>query len=392
MNSVWFRTSPWPLKSIREVCLPKETTNPQKKPKEEFDYIDISSVDSATRSITTPKRLIGENAPSRARKRIRSGDVILATTRPYLKSIAMVGERFDGQICSTGFAVLRARDSIVPEWLFHTVTSDEFIFQLTAVMRGANYPAVRDSDVSEAKIPVPPVNEQHRIVARIQECFNRVEEMEQLVEHQEDSFVNLKRALVFGEPGESSRREVVKHSTEWIQGTEKVRKGERYQFAGVKSFGRGVFFSAEKTSDDFEYGQLRRLKTNDFIYPKLMAWEGAFGMVPEALSGMVVSPEFVVFRTDESRLLPEVLDTYFRSPACLPEVNAASTGSNRRRRRLNPKAFLELRVPVPPMARQKKLREVYRLESEMLGDVESTKSELRSLRNAILRQAFAGEL
>ena len=130
----------------------------------------------------------------------------------------------------------------------------------------------------------------------------------------------------------------------------------------------------------------------DFIYPKLMAWEGAFAMVTDEFDGTVVSPEFVVFRPINGKLMCETLDTYFRSPACLDDVAKSSTGSNRRRRRLNPRAFLSLQMPVPLKLDQSQLKSVYEFENSSRAEFDSRTSRVTNLRNSILNKAFAGEL
>lgn len=58
-----------------------------------------------------------------------------------------------------------------------------------------------------------------------------------------------------------------------------------YRFAGVYSFGRGVFPSVVKSGSEFSYERLSTVRTGDFIYPKLMAWEGALGVVPPEWDG-----------------------------------------------------------------------------------------------------------
>src|SRR5439155_9079599 len=73
-----------------------------------------------------------------------------------------------------------------------------------------------------------------------------------------------------------------------------VRPDESYQFAGVYCFGRGVFKSGEKSGMEFAYPKLTRLRAKDFVYPKLMAWEGAFGIVPPECDGCVVPIVFPV--------------------------------------------------------------------------------------------------
>jgi type I restriction enzyme S subunit len=96
--------------------------------------------------------------------------VIFATTRPYLKNIAIVPPELDGQICSTGFCVLRVDKAIIdPRFLFYVCRSDTIVEQLSqGNLRGASYPAVTDKDVFDSIISLPPLSEQRRIVAELE--------------------------------------------------------------------------------------------------------------------------------------------------------------------------------------------------------------------------------
>jgi type I restriction enzyme S subunit len=171
-----------------------------------------------------------------------------------------------------------------------------------------------------------------------------------------------------------------------------VRADETYQFAGVYCFGRGVFKGARKSGMDFAYPRLTRLRAGEFVYPKLMAWEGALGIVPPECDGCVVSTEFPVFEVLEDRVLPEVLDTHFRTPAVWPEISGASTGTNVRRRRLNPQDFLNYQIPLPSRETQMTLRKV-RAEVDALKRLQAeTAIELDVLLPAILDKAFKGGL
>jgi type I restriction enzyme S subunit len=126
-----------------------------------------------------------------------------------------------------------------------------------------------------------------------------------------------------------------------------------YQFAGVYSFGRGVFRGTERSGSTFAYRHLTRLREGDFIYPKLMAWEGAFGIVPSSCSGCYVSPEFPVFEVNSGRLLSRFLGYYFQIPKIWESVSGGSTGTNVRRRRLYPEQLLRWRMPLPPLEEQR---------------------------------------
>ena len=167
---------------------------------------------------------------------------------------------------------------------------------------------------------------------------------------------------------------------------------EAYHFAGVYSFGRGVFRRDVKTGIEFSYPRLTRLHEGNFVYPKLMAWEGALGVVPKECDGLVVSPEFPVFTVDESRVLLETLDVYFRTPSVWPQISGTSTGTNVRRRRLHPKTFLDYEFPLPPMTVQELLREVTVKLGPLKKMQDETAGEIDALLPSVLDRAFKGML
>jgi type I restriction enzyme S subunit len=161
-----------------------------------------------------------------------------------------------------------------------------------------------------------------------------------------------------------------------------VDAGEEYDFAGVYSFGRGVFRRESRRGSQFSYRQLTRLETGNFVYPKLMAWEGAFGLVPPECDGCCVSPEFPVFAVNTELLLPDFLGHYFRIPRVWEEVSGGSSGTNVRRRRLNPEDFFTREIPLPPLAEQRRV--VARIE-ELAAQIH----EARTLRQQAIEEAEA---
>jgi type I restriction enzyme S subunit len=106
----------------------------------------------------------------------------------------------------------------------------------------------------------------------------------------------------------------------------------------------------------------------------------------------VVSTEFPVFEIDETRVLPEVLDVYFRDPEVWPRLSGRSTGTNVRRRRLNPADFLKYKFPLPPRYIQDQLRQVVNALNHLRLLQSETAAELDALLPSVLNRAFAGEL
>jgi type I restriction enzyme S subunit len=145
-------------------------------PSGEFTYVDISSVDNSAKRIVEPKRLPADSAPSRARQGLRSGDVLVSMTRPNLNAVALVPPELDGAIGSTGFHVLRARDNVLPQWLYYGVQTRQFVGAMSELVQGALYPAVRPKDIRAFDLPVPGLGEQRRIVAELEKQFSRLDE------------------------------------------------------------------------------------------------------------------------------------------------------------------------------------------------------------------------
>lgn len=131
----------------------------------EYAYIDLSSVDRETHKITIEQRINKENAPSRAQQIVNKGDVLFATTRPTLKRYCKITEEFNGQICSTGFVVLRPKINIIlSTYLYYIVSSDRFFTYVEKNQEGTSYPAISDSKVKEFDFSLPPMEVQERIV------------------------------------------------------------------------------------------------------------------------------------------------------------------------------------------------------------------------------------
>jgi len=142
----------------------------------EFTYIDIGSIDSEEKRIREPKILTVDAAPSRAKQRLKAGDVLVSMTRPNLNAVAIVPREYDGAVASTGFHVLRATEGTDPLWLYYAVQTQAFISTMFGLVQGALYPAVRPRDIRAFAIPHPPRNRQKLIVAEIEKQFSRLDE------------------------------------------------------------------------------------------------------------------------------------------------------------------------------------------------------------------------
>ena len=156
----------WCWTRIREVTSDRGQTVPHKQ----FTYIDVTAIDKENGVVAEPKVLLPSEAPSRARKFTRKGDVIYSCVRPYLLNVAVIDVDFDpAPIASTAFAILNGHGLILPRYLWIVLRSPFVVASVEEAQRGQAYPAINDSDFALLPFPLPPLPEQERIGAKVDE-------------------------------------------------------------------------------------------------------------------------------------------------------------------------------------------------------------------------------
>jgi len=165
-----------------------------------IEYIDVSSVSKESLSIVSTTHYVQKDAPGRARKKVGTGDVLLATVRPTLRRIARVPDELDGQVCSTAFCVLRDSSAKTHgRYIYQVVQREQFIRQLAAIESGVSYPAVTDKQVKEQRVPVPDEAEQAEIAERLGACDAKVAMHRQKHAALSDLFRTLLHQLMTGQ-------------------------------------------------------------------------------------------------------------------------------------------------------------------------------------------------
>ncbi len=160
----------WEWKQIKDFVKKVNSIDPTKEPDKQFYYIDIDSINNSNQTIQNPKLVIGNEAPSRARQIVKHDDILFSTVRPYLKNIALIDRIYDSQVASTGFCVIRVNERVDNKYLFYYLRSDAFLNELKRYYRGANYPAISDSDLLYQQFPLPPIDTQRKIVAILEKA------------------------------------------------------------------------------------------------------------------------------------------------------------------------------------------------------------------------------
>lgn len=186
----------WEVKRIKDVAainvasLPENTNNNY-----QFRYIDISNV-SSEGEISICEEMTFYEAPSRARRIIRKGDIIVSTVRTYLRSIAFIDFNATNFIASTGFAVLSPINNVESKYLAYSLRDCSIVDAICSQSTGVSYPAIAASKLASVDVSLPPFSEQQSIAAYLDEKCAKIDAAIANIDKQTDALKRLKRSLI----------------------------------------------------------------------------------------------------------------------------------------------------------------------------------------------------
>ncbi|WP_288397921.1 restriction endonuclease subunit S [uncultured Acinetobacter sp.] len=403
----------WSWQQLSDVVDKTENLNPLKHADQLWTYIDISSVDRDRFTITDPKEILGKDAPSRAKKHIQLNDVIFATTRPNLKNIALIREEYSSPVASTGFCIFRANEKVLPTYLFYFVTTDFVQAQIEPYVGGASYPAITDANLKKAPIPIPSIEEQKRIVEKLDTLLTRIDTA---IEHLQESITLTDSMFVSGmdkafnplslPPNETGLYELPK---EWVwqnlgsistigtgvtplKGRADYYNNGHISWVTSKATGDDFVFESEQKITEVALSECRlKLFPAGTLIVALYGQGKTRGQVSELLIESTINQALaaVVVNPDHNSKFVK----YFLKRSYLLLRSKASGGTQEN---LNLSIIKAIQVPLPDIQQQRKIV----LSLDALNDqVNQVKSELTSkiellnqLKASILDSAFKGEL
>lgn len=155
----------WEVKRLKHLAtLNPESLMEDTDPTLEMVYVDIGGVDSLGR-IVEREQLTFATAPSRARRLVRDGDVIVSTVRTYLRAIAPITDPESGMVVSTGFAVVRPTDNLTTDYAAYALRAPYFVERVVANSKGVSFPAINESEMATYELASPSKSEQRGIAA-----------------------------------------------------------------------------------------------------------------------------------------------------------------------------------------------------------------------------------
>lgn len=170
---------------------------------------------------------------------------------------------------------------------------------------------------------------------------------------------------------------------------EPVESGQVYRMLGMRSKIGGPFIRETKSGSEISAAKLNKVKTGDFIYSRLFAWQGSFGLIPEEMDGCYVSNEFPLYELDTSKVIPEYLVYWFGLPHVQKMVEADCSGSTPGTRNRFKEIFFErLDIELPSIEQQKSIVKSIQLLEQKRSAVIDLRSTVLADAQAMLSSAF----
>jgi type I restriction enzyme, S subunit len=391
----------WPFVPIEVVCDPTGFVDPRREPGRLFRYVDISSIDRDRKTILSAPEILGEDAPSRARKEIRAGDVLVSSVRPNLNAVAIVPPELDGQVASTGFCVLRPNEgAVIGRYLFYYTLTKDFIAALSGKVRGAHYPAVSDVDIKSMKLPLPPPAEQRRIV-------DVLDQADALRKKRAEADAKAARILpslfykMFGDPATNSKGWAIVSLGEVIADT---RNG---LYKPMSHYGRGIsilkMFNIRKgTLDltridliDIEEGEYETyaLLPGDILLNRVNTPElvGKCAVITTAVGQAVFESKNIRIRLSPEKAHHEYVAAYLNSSfghASLKTSVKHAIGMAT----INNADLRGARIPLPPLPLQGAWADVVQSHRAIQEKRAKSGNYISTFFSVLLHRAFAGDL
>ncbi len=411
----------WEVRPLKYCCgMNSETLNEETSPDYELRYVDISNVDS-TGNVLGTEELRFENAPSRARRKVRSGDTIISTVRTYLKAIAYLNDPPDNLIVSTGFAVLRPHPELYPPFLWRVVQSEQFVQAVQAYSEGVGYPAINPVQLGRLAVWIPKLDEQHSIAAFLD---RETAKIDALVAKKERLIVLLqeKRAALITHAVTKGLDPTVPmkgSGIEWLGKIPAHWEVKRLKHVAKEPLQYGASEASEfndpgeprfiRITDIDETGQLREdtfrslpeeiarpylLKRGDLLLARSGATVGKTFLYQESWGKACYAGYLIRLRTNNAVCTPEFVSYFTLSSAYWSWLSGTFIQATIQN--VSAERYANLRVTLPPLREQQQItsfldRETAKLDA-LIAKVREGIEKLKEYRTALISAVVTGKI
>ena len=376
----------WEYKKLEDISSAVLIEKAKKRfsPNDVIRYIDISSIDNINQCLTGTTSFKMLDAPSRAQQKVEYGDILISTVRPNLRNIAIVNDDATNLVASSGFCVLRINDAALRRYVFYYVVSNKFTAYLEKLTNGANYPAVKETDVRKALIPIPPKPTQLSIVTEL----DKLNELIRIKKEQLKDYDALAQSIfyeMFGDPVVNEKGwEMISLSELSMYPNERIAINQLSpsQYVGVENLIKdrgGVRFSNSlpKANSAIAY------KENDILLGNIRPYLKKIWLADK---GGGASGDVVIIRISNRKITPVFLFKVLSSDSFFEYDNTYTKGAKMPRG--DRKAIAKFGVILPPLPLQQSFAHKIEQIERQKASVQKTISDLEMLLAARMQHWF----
>jgi type I restriction enzyme, S subunit len=318
----------------------------------------------------------------------RAGEFLVAEIDAKVGGFGIVPDSLQGSIVSSHYFLFDIDESQLEKRFLDFFIRTRTFREQVAAQGSTNYAAIRAAHVLGYEIPLPPLVEQRRVVARVEELAAQLHECRTL---RAQAAAEAKALVISNHVRLSgSRKRLLGEILQLDEDVIPIEANGSYPQVGIKSFGGGLFPKAAISGTQTTYRAFNRVFTGAFVLSQVKGWEGAVAVCPEKFAGWFVSPEYRTFRCIESEALPGYLAAIIRNEWFWSRLAHATRGVGARRERTRPEQFLNIEIPMPDLPSQRIGERVF-AELDALTRLQAeTVVELDALFPAILDRTFNG--
>jgi len=362
-------------------------------PSSELAQVNLAGVYSFGRGLFKRGPLRPAETSYKSYNRLVPDDFVISQPKAWEGALARVTCDFDGWFLSPVFPTFTTKPNcLLPaylEWFCKRKSVWQDLQTLSKGM-GARRETVSPEQFLSLGIPLPPLDEQRRIVARIEDLTAKIDEAHRLLDESRkevSAFVaSMHDALA------SSQAEPLSSFLGLDEDAVPVEMGVPYPQVGVRGFGGGLFAKPPVFGGQTTYRVFNRLYSGALVMSQVKGWEGAVAMTPQELEGYFVSPEYRTFRCKGDRCSPEYLAALVPTEFFWSLLKDATRGVGARRERTRPEQFLQIRFSMPSLSDQRRAIGTFAIINKVQALQREIAPELDAMLPAILDKAFKGEL
>ena len=321
--------------------------------------------------------------------RVQTDDIIVNKIWARNGSVAVVTADLHGSFGSAEFPTYEVdRTVLLPGWFAWFTKTPELWERCDSLSRGTSgQNRLRPERFLEVRIPIPPIDEQRRIVAKLDKVAALAAERSKVIEAAERDakamLSNAFRQLIDGAPYRP-----MAEVAPLVRRPVEIEPDQSYPELGVRSFGRGTFHKPALDGSKLTWQKLFLIQEDDLVFSNIKAWEGAFAVAKPEDHNRVGSHRYLTCVPVAGAVTAGFVWFYLQSQEGLEKVAAASPGSADRNRTFGQKALGAIKVPVPPIDRQRWFDRLQRLINQLEIMRGSARQDVEALLPSMLHQTF----